>query len=91
MPPVVFGIQSEHPLQDPGAGEASSGAQRLHDQPGQTGQPAQPCKDGLAQPEAQDAQVGPVGKNAVTQGVNDFLIIHPRMCCHGDKTADLWD
>lgn len=51
-------IQAQHSLQDPGASEASSGAQRLHDKPGPTGQPAQPCTHSLAQPEAQDTQVG---------------------------------
>lgn len=50
-------VQAQHSLQDTGASEAPGGAQRLHDEPGSTGQPAEPCTHSLPQPEAQDTQV----------------------------------
>ena len=51
--------QTQRLLQDPGAGEAPHGAQRLHDQPRPPGQHAEPRTHRLAQPpEAAHAQVG---------------------------------
>lgn len=54
-------LQTQHALQDPGAGEAAHGAQRLHDQPRPNRQPARPAAQprahGVAQPEATHAQV----------------------------------
>lgn len=54
-------LQAQHTLQDPGAGEASYGAQRLHDQPRPTRQPAwpaaQPRTHCITQPEATHTQV----------------------------------
>lgn len=56
----LWSPQTQHALQDPGAGEATDGAERLHDQPCPTGQPARPAQPrthGVAQPEATHTQV----------------------------------
>ena len=56
----LWSLQTQHALQDPGAGEASDGAERLHDQPcpaWQPARPAQPRTHGVAQPEATHTQV----------------------------------
>lgn len=55
-------IQAQHSLQNSGAREAPGGAQRLHDEPGQIGQPAQPCTHSFTQPETPHTQVVPTNK-----------------------------
>ena len=61
----LWSPQTQHALQDPGAGEATDGAERLHDQPSPTGQPARPAQPrthGVAQPEATHTQVDGGGR-----------------------------
>lgn len=73
----LWSPQTQHALQDPGAGEATDGAERLHDQPCPTGQPARPAQPrthGVAQPEATHTQVDEK-KRASTQSQLLHLLI----------------